>query len=87
MRLVVAYPGSGRAVMRWPPTAPCPSLRRLDAPRRPPEQVVVVVPAGMDELFSHPDPERARRAMEAMLKLGKLDVAELQAAADGAATG
>jgi hypothetical protein len=48
---------------------------------------VVVVPAGMDELFSHPDPERARRAMEAMLKLGKLDVAELQAAADGAATG
>jgi predicted 3-demethylubiquinone-9 3-methyltransferase (glyoxalase superfamily) len=46
-----------------------------------------VVPAGMDELFSDPDPERARRAMEAMLKMRKLDVAELQAAADGAATG
>jgi hypothetical protein len=40
----------------------------------------------MDELFSDPDPERARRAVEAMLKMRKLDVAELQAAADGAAT-
>jgi predicted 3-demethylubiquinone-9 3-methyltransferase (glyoxalase superfamily) len=46
-----------------------------------------VVPAGMDELFSDPDPERARRAMEAMLKMRKLDVAELRAAADSAATG
>ena len=43
-----------------------------------------VVPTGMDELFADPDPERARRAMEAMLKMGKLDVAALQRAADGA---
>jgi predicted 3-demethylubiquinone-9 3-methyltransferase (glyoxalase superfamily) len=42
-----------------------------------------VVPDGMDELFADPDPERARRAMEAMLKMGKLDIAALQAAADG----
>jgi hypothetical protein len=31
-----------------------------------------------------PDPERARRAMEAMLQMGKLDIAELERAADGA---
>jgi predicted 3-demethylubiquinone-9 3-methyltransferase (glyoxalase superfamily) len=43
-----------------------------------------VVPAGMDELFADDDPERARRAMEAMLKMGKLDIDELRRAADGA---
>ena len=42
-----------------------------------------VVPEGMDELFADPDPERAQRAMQAMLKMKKLDIAELQAAADG----
>jgi predicted 3-demethylubiquinone-9 3-methyltransferase (glyoxalase superfamily) len=41
-----------------------------------------VVPTGMEELFSDPDPERARRAMEAMLKMRKLDVEELRRAAD-----
>jgi predicted 3-demethylubiquinone-9 3-methyltransferase (glyoxalase superfamily) len=44
-----------------------------------------VVPNGMDELFSDPDPERARRAMDAMLKMSKLDIAALRAAADGVA--
>jgi len=43
-----------------------------------------VVPTGMEELFADPDPERARRAMEAMLKMRKLDVAELRRAADEA---
>jgi predicted 3-demethylubiquinone-9 3-methyltransferase (glyoxalase superfamily) len=43
-----------------------------------------VVPTGMEELFADPDPERARRAMEAMLKMNKLDVAALRRAADGA---
>jgi predicted 3-demethylubiquinone-9 3-methyltransferase (glyoxalase superfamily) len=43
-----------------------------------------VVPTGMEELFADPDPERARRAMEAMLKMGKLDIAELRHAADEA---
>jgi predicted 3-demethylubiquinone-9 3-methyltransferase (glyoxalase superfamily) len=42
-----------------------------------------VVPAGMAELFADPDRQRATRAMEAMLKLRKLDLAALEAAADG----
>jgi predicted 3-demethylubiquinone-9 3-methyltransferase (glyoxalase superfamily) len=42
-----------------------------------------VTPTGMDELFSDPDPERANRAMTAMLQMTKLDIAALQAAADG----
>ena len=42
-----------------------------------------VVPAGMDELFNDPDPEKARRAMEAMLQMRKIDVAALRAAAEG----
>jgi len=44
-----------------------------------------VVPAGMDEVFSDPDPERAKRAMQAMLGMKKLDVAALRSAADGTA--
>ena len=43
-----------------------------------------VVPDGMDAVFSGPDPKRAERAMHAMLGMGKLDVAALRAAADGA---
>ena len=42
-----------------------------------------VVPKGMDELFGDPDADRARRAMEAMLKMRKLDIAALRAAAEG----
>ena len=42
-----------------------------------------VVPQGMEELFSDPDPERSQRAMEAMLKMRKLDIAALRSAADG----
>ncbi|MDX6707494.1 MAG: hypothetical protein QOI48_3340 [Solirubrobacteraceae bacterium] len=42
-----------------------------------------VVPTGMEELFSDPDPKRAERAMQAMLKMGKLDIAALRNAADG----
>jgi predicted 3-demethylubiquinone-9 3-methyltransferase (glyoxalase superfamily) len=42
-----------------------------------------VVPTGMDELFSDPDPKRAERAMKAMLEMGKLDIAALRSAADG----
>ena len=41
-----------------------------------------VVPAGMEELFSDPDPARAQRAMQAMLQMRKLDVAEMRRAAD-----
>jgi predicted 3-demethylubiquinone-9 3-methyltransferase (glyoxalase superfamily) len=42
-----------------------------------------VVPTGMDKVFADPDPERAQRAMKAMLGMGKLDIAELRRAADG----
>ena len=42
-----------------------------------------VVPGGMEELLNDPDSERADRAMAAMLGMKKLDVAALQAAADG----
>ena len=44
-----------------------------------------VVPAGMDELFDDSDPERAARAMQAMLQMRKLDIAALRRAADGVA--
>jgi predicted 3-demethylubiquinone-9 3-methyltransferase (glyoxalase superfamily) len=43
-----------------------------------------IVPGGMEELFTNPDPARAKRTMEAMLGMKKLDIAALQAAADGA---
>jgi len=42
-----------------------------------------VVPEGMDVVFSDPDKEKAQRAMQAMLKMQKLDVAALRAAAEG----
>ena len=42
-----------------------------------------IVPRQLNELVADLDPERARRAMEAMLKMGKIDVAELQRAANG----
>ncbi len=42
-----------------------------------------VVPMGMEELFADPDPGRAERAMRAMLKMRKLDLAALRRAADG----
>jgi len=44
-----------------------------------------VVPSGMDELFADPDKGRVERAMQAMLQMRKLDIAELRAAADGVA--
>ena len=42
-----------------------------------------VVPTGMDDLFADPDPERAKRAMQAMFGMRKLDIAALRSAADG----
>jgi len=46
-----------------------------------------VVPKGMEEVFSDPDPERARRATQAMLGMRKLDIAALRSAADGVPAG
>jgi predicted 3-demethylubiquinone-9 3-methyltransferase (glyoxalase superfamily) len=42
-----------------------------------------VVPTALDELVADPDPQRAQRAMQAMLAMGKLDIAALRSAADG----
>lgn len=41
-----------------------------------------ITPRRLDELLNDPDPDRARRAMEAMLKMGKIEVAELEHAAN-----
>lgn len=42
-----------------------------------------IVPKRLGELMSGPDRDRARRVMQAMMKMVKLDVAALEAAADG----
>ena len=42
-----------------------------------------ITPNGMGELSSDSDPQRAHRAMQAMLKMQKLDIDELRRAADG----
>jgi predicted 3-demethylubiquinone-9 3-methyltransferase (glyoxalase superfamily) len=42
-----------------------------------------IVPAGWDQILNDADPKRAERAMAAMLKMGKLDIAALLRAAEG----
>jgi predicted 3-demethylubiquinone-9 3-methyltransferase (glyoxalase superfamily) len=42
-----------------------------------------VHPRPMEKLLGSPDREKANRAMQAMLKMKKLDIAALQAAYDG----
>jgi predicted 3-demethylubiquinone-9 3-methyltransferase (glyoxalase superfamily) len=42
-----------------------------------------VVPTVMQQLLDDPDPARAGRATQAMMRMGKLDIAALQRAADG----
>ena len=42
-----------------------------------------VVPAGWEDVYTSGDPGRAARAMQAMMGMKKLDLAALQAAADG----
>jgi predicted 3-demethylubiquinone-9 3-methyltransferase (glyoxalase superfamily) len=43
-----------------------------------------IVPKQMITLMSDPNPRRAKRAMEAMMTMTKIDLAVIQAAADGA---
>ena len=43
-----------------------------------------VIPKGMEEMFADPDPKRAQRAWQAMMKMRKIDIAEMHRAADGA---
>jgi predicted 3-demethylubiquinone-9 3-methyltransferase (glyoxalase superfamily) len=42
-----------------------------------------IIPKALGQLLGDPDPGRAQRAMQAMLKMTKIDVAALQRAADG----
>ena len=42
-----------------------------------------VVPRRLPELLTDPDPARAQRAMQAMLQMHKIDIAALEAAANG----
>jgi predicted 3-demethylubiquinone-9 3-methyltransferase (glyoxalase superfamily) len=42
-----------------------------------------VVPTRLQELIDDPDAGRAQRAMQAMLRMQKIDIAELERAADG----
>jgi predicted 3-demethylubiquinone-9 3-methyltransferase (glyoxalase superfamily) len=42
-----------------------------------------VAPSALRELLDDPDPERAQRAMQAMLEMRKLDIGALRRAADG----
>lgn len=43
-----------------------------------------VTPRRLNELMGDPDPGRSRRAMEAMLKMSKIEIRELEQAADAA---
>lgn len=42
-----------------------------------------IVPIRLEELLHDPDPGRARRVMEAMMNMVKIDIAALERAADG----
>lgn len=44
-----------------------------------------IVPKRLSELLGDPDPARAKRALDAMMGMVRLDVAALEAAADGVA--
>jgi predicted 3-demethylubiquinone-9 3-methyltransferase (glyoxalase superfamily) len=42
-----------------------------------------IVPTALPRLLGDPDPARAQRAMQAMLQMGKIEIAELERAAAG----
>ena len=42
-----------------------------------------VIPTALMELMGDPDPERSQRVVQAMLQMGKIDIAGLQRAYDG----
>lgn len=42
-----------------------------------------IVPRRLQQLMEDPDPDRARRAVEALLEMGKIDIAQLERAANG----
>ena len=61
--------------------APWPSFRRSTAMWV--STVRQVVPTVLAEMMSNPDKEKAGRAMEALLQMKKLDIAELKRAYEG----
>ena len=46
-------------------------------------QELEIVPAGLEKLMAETDPARAKRVADAVLKMVKLDIAELKKAAEG----
>ncbi len=46
-----------------------------------------IVPRRMIALLGDPDPARAKRAMEAMMQMKRIDIAKIEAAADGERVG
>ena len=42
-----------------------------------------IIPTALGKMLGDPDPVKAKRVMEAMLQMGKIDIAKLQAAYDG----
>lgn len=42
-----------------------------------------VIPTGMDEMLTDPDPEKSQRAMQAMLQMKKIDLAAMERAYNG----
>ena len=42
-----------------------------------------IIPSILPQLLQHPDRAKAKRAMDAMLGMGKIDIARLEAAANG----
>jgi predicted 3-demethylubiquinone-9 3-methyltransferase (glyoxalase superfamily) len=42
-----------------------------------------IIPTALSEMLSDPDPEKAGRVMQAMLKMNKIDIQELERAYDG----
>jgi len=43
-----------------------------------------IIPNALEELLGDPDPEKAGRVMQAMLKMGKIEVEKLRRACEGA---
>ena len=41
-----------------------------------------IIPKGLSEMLSDPDPAKSRRAMQAMLTMSKIDIAKIRAAFD-----
>ena len=69
----------------WKPVERLPKYEILTEPRRRPERVKEqIAPKQLGELMGDPDPEKSGRVMQAMLKMKKIVLADLQRAFDEA---